>query len=137
MIPKTDIVFDDYGDVQISNGDIKIISNRLLILRQHSIDRIKSSFGDYKLYKNLGADLNYYIGKPITNNIESQIEESIIRSLTIDGFLERRQIACVATLILNEVVIKTEIYSDASGTSLTSLTINGIFNTINGVVNVY
>ncbi len=137
MIPNTDISFDDYGDFSISNGDLKVTSNKLLILRQHCIDRIKSSFGDYRLYKNLGANLNSFIGKAATSNTEKQIEESIIRSLIADDFLQRRQIKCDATLIVDEILIKTEIYSDAAGVSITSLTINSIFNTINGAVNVY
>ena len=137
MIPTQDLVFDDFGDIKITNGDIATTNNRIEILRQNCVDRIRSSFDDYKLYRSYGANLSSNIGKPITESLEILIQESVIRSLIFDGFLKRDDVKCVAINVSpHELFIKTEVSTDILGYSFTTITINSIFNTVNGVVNV-
>jgi len=59
---QLDLSFNDYGDIEFVNGNISVIKNQLDILRQNCIDRIKTGFGDYKLNKNIGADIQSFIG---------------------------------------------------------------------------
>jgi len=138
MIPEIDIVFDDFGDVVVNNGNLETTSDIFRITKQNAIDRIRSSYGDYRLYPTYGANLSAKIGKPIGATMELEIEQSIIRSLTFDGFLQKQDIKCVAINIgPYEILTKTEIKINKQGYLLTSLTINSTFNTINGVINVY
>ena len=137
MIPTQDLVFDDFGDIKITNGDIATTNNRIEILRQNCVDRIKSSFEDYKLYRSYGANLSSNIGKPITESLEISIQESIIRSLVFDGLLKRDEVKCVIVNVSpHQLFIKTEISTNILGYSFTTIAINSIFNTVNGVVNV-
>lgn len=137
MIPTQDLVFDDFGDIKITNGDIATTNNRIEILRQNCVDRIRSSFDDYKLYRSYGANLSSNIGKPITESLEVSIQESVVRSLVMDNFLKRDDVKCVVINVSpHELFIKTEVSTDILGYSFTTITINSIFNTVNGVVNV-
>lgn len=137
MIPTQDLIFDDFGDIKITNGDIATTNNKTEILRQNCTDRIRSSFEDYKLYKSYGANLSANLGKPITEALEISIRESVIRCLTFDKFLQREEVKCVVINISpHEFFIKTEVSTNILGYSFTTITINSIFNTINGVINV-
>lgn len=137
MIPNADILFNDYGDIEIRNGDIAVLKNKILILRQNVVDRIKTSFGDYKLYKSYGADLASFIGKPQSSSLEEKITQNIIRNLTFDKFLEQSSIGIAIVDIEGIYIIKVEVSTDiAAAYSLTTLKINTIFNSINGVINV-
>lgn len=137
MIPNADILFNDYGDIEIRNGDIAVLKNKILILRQNVVDRIKTSFGDYKLYKSYGADLVSFIGKPQSSSLEEKITQNIIRNLTFDKFLEQSSIGIAIVDIEGIYIIKVEVSTDtAAAYSLTTLKINTIFNSINGVINV-
>lgn len=135
---QLDLSFNDYGDIEFVNGDISVIKNQLDILRQNCIDRIKTGFGDYKLNKNIGADIQSFIGKSVDSILLSKIKESIIRSLTVDNFLERENIQCaVVEVSAGTIFIKIEIYTNILGYSFTTMSINSTFNTTNGVLNVY
>jgi len=135
---QLDLSFNDYGDIEFVNGNISVIKNQLDILRQNCIDRIKTGFGDYKLNKNIGADIQSFIGKSVDSILLSKIKESIIRSLTVDNFLERENIQCaVVEVSAGTIFIKIEIYTNILGYSFTTMSINSTFNTINGVLNVY
>ncbi len=137
MIPTHDLVFDDFGDIKITNGDIATTNNKAEILRQNCVDRIRSSFDDYKLYRSYGANLSANLGKPITESLELSMQESVVRSLVFDNFLKRDEVKCVVVNISpHQLFIKTEISTIVLGYSFTTITINSIFNTINGVINV-
>ena len=135
---EADILFNDYGDIEFVNGNVLTIKNKLDILRQNAIDRIKTNFGDYKLNKNIGANIQSFIGKPTQESLLLQIKESIIKSLTFDNFLERDNVQCVAIETSpGKIFIKTEIYTSILGYSFTTMSINSIFNTTNRILNVY
>lgn len=112
-------------------------TNKAEILRQNCVDRIRSSFDDYKLYRSYGANLSANLGKPITESLELSMQESVVRSLVFDNFLKRDEVKCVVVNISpHQLFIKTEISTSVLGYSFTTITINSIFNTINGVINV-
>lgn len=135
---QLDLSFNDYGDIEFVNGNISVIKNQLDILRQNCMDRIKTSFGDYKLNKNIGADIQSFTGKSVDSILLSKIKESIIRSLTVDNFLERENIQCaVVEVSAGTIFIKIEIYTNILGYSFTTMSINSTFSTTNGVLNVY
>jgi hypothetical protein len=135
---QSDLSFNDYGDIEFVNGNISVIKNQLDILRQNCIDRIKTNFGDYKLNKNIGADIQNFTGKSVDSILLSKIKESIIRSLTVDNFLERENIQCaVVEVSAGTIFIKIEIYTNILGYSFTTMSINSTFSTTNGVLNVY
>ena len=137
MIPTQDLVFDDFGDIKITNGDIATTNNKTEILRQNCVDRIRSSFEDYKLYRSYGANLSSNLGKPITEALEVSIQESVIRSLVLDDFLKRDEVKCIVINVSpHQLFIKTEVSTNILGYSFATITINSIFNTINGVINV-
>lgn len=137
MIPTQDLVFDDFGDIKIINGDIATTNNKAEILRQNCVDRIRSTFEDYKLYRSFGANLSANLGKPITEALEVSIQESVIRSLVMDNFLKREEVKCVVINVSpHQLFIKTEVSTNILGYSFTTITINSIFNTVNGVINV-
>lgn len=134
----SDIVFNDYGDIEFVNGSILVTKNEIDILRQNATDRIKTAFGDYKLNKNIGANIQDFIGKAVDEIMLVRIQDSIIRALSFDGFLNRENIQCVAIETSpGSIFIKTEIYTNILGYSFTTMSINSIFNTTNGILNVY
>ena len=65
---RKDVLFDRYGDIVFENGDIATIDTLQDIAYQNILHRLISNFGDWKSYKNFGANFSSYIGKPVGAN---------------------------------------------------------------------
>lgn len=129
-----DIEFDDYGDFDLVSGDISVLTDKTLILRQNVIDRLKTSFRDYDLYPNLGADLNSCIGKSNSEALAQRVKENINYTLTFDGFLLASDFVLAIFQDKEKMFIKLEIATQLNITSEDVLSINILFNTITGVI---
>lgn len=83
------ISFEGEGDFSLENNDIKLIQGSLKVRVQALKDLLKTSFGDYFYIKNLGADLENFIGKGIDQafqlEVENHIKNVIISSSLFDS----------------------------------------------------
>lgn len=132
-----DIIFDDYGDFRLENGDIEVSNNKLRIFRQNVIDRIKSNRDDYRMYSEFGANLQSLIGKPNSIGLEAETERLIKKSLTSDGFVANEDIKIVSISTPETIVTKLEIATLELGISVSTLKITAIYNTQNGSLYAY
>ncbi len=131
---EKDIEFDDYGDIDLVSGDISILLDKTSILRQNVIDRLKTAFGDYDLYPNLGSDLNSFIGKTNSEHLAQRVKENITYALTFDNLLSQSDFALVVYQDQEKMFIKLELPTLSNITSEDVLSINILFNTITGVI---
>ena len=133
---SSDIEFDEYGDIDFFSSDISTIDNTTHIVKQNVLDRLKTSFGDYYLYKNFGANLDALIGKNNNSKLAEQARSSIIYALTVDDFLKITEFNIAIYQEGNSMFIKLEIpILDSKYTTYNILTINAIYNTTTG--NIY
>ena len=132
-----DIKFNDFGDIEISNKDIKLIHNKTEIIRQNAVDRIRSAKYDYALYNSFGADLASLIGRKTSNTLEDIAVSNITNSLTEDGFLDGNSIEVIALIKNQSMVIKVSIATLLSGFTSTQINITATINMISGIINVY
>lgn len=108
---NTDLYIDsNYGDFVITN-DIEKISGKANLLNIVN-ERIKTTYNDFRLVPNSGADLDRFIGATIDQELIDDMCLSIESSLTYDGLLSSSAIEIIP-IRLNEsriyfrVAIKT------------------------------
>lgn len=106
---NSDTIFDQFGDFVITKGDISIELNQIDILKQNIIDRIITSYGDYELQKQFGADIHGLIGLSNNKEVESRATKNIVYALTHDGFLSKDNIDLFAKKINDKLLLKLEI----------------------------
>ena len=106
---KSDVVFDQFGDFELTKGDISITLDTIDILKQNIIDRIITAYGDYELQKQFGADIHGLIGLSNNKEVESRATKNIIYALTHDGFLNKDNINLFAKKINQKLLLKLEI----------------------------
>lgn len=86
-----DIKFNTkYGDFSFKN-DIEMVSGDSL-KKDIILDRVKSGYMSYRLNENYGANISTYVGKSITDNLISSIEQSITYSLTFDSYIDSQDL---------------------------------------------
>jgi phage baseplate assembly protein W len=129
-----DVEFDDYGDFEIQNNDIATVTDQTLILRQNIIDRIKTAFGDYYLYPSFGADLQSFIGKPVSIDLEGAIRNKIVDTLTHDGLVLFSELNIATFSDVSTVLCKIEIPTTRLISSDDMLSIGIVFNSITGSI---
>ena len=108
---STDLYIDSkYGDFVITN-DIEKISGKTNLLNIVN-ERLKTTYNDFRLVPNSGADLDRFIGATIDQALIDDMCLAIESSLTYDGLFDASDIETIPVR-LNEnriyfrVVIKT------------------------------
>lgn len=104
-IEIVDLEWSLEGDFVIRNGDISDTENskgRAFI--QEVEDRTKSSFEEWKLLPNKGANIEEFSGEINNERTWKAIESSISFSLTKDGFLDQRDFTVTAAPVSNTSV---------------------------------
>lgn len=130
-----DILFDKFGDVSFSYGDIEAITDVGDIFYQNTIHRLISKFNDYKNNPNVGPNIPNDIGKPVSLALEQSIKNRIIYSLTSDNLLAKSEINILSFSQNDKIYYRINIFI-RQGTSLAyeKITITSIFNPGNGLL---
>lgn len=129
-----DIEFDRYGDISFIGNDISTISNERDILYQNTIDRLISNFSDYKNNESFGANISGYIGKN-ASKVGPEIVNSVIYSLTNDGFLNKDNINVMYLVDIDTIHLRIDIIFGQISLYETII-INSTFNTSSGLFHV-
>lgn len=117
----TDIKIDSlYGDIEIYGGDIVLSKKRKEILINTVIDRYKTSFNDYLLLPNYGANLDIFIGRGIDNKLIEDIKTTFRYALTYDNFVDNTELEIIAVKIDNTIEIHTYITTDQEEVAITA-----------------
>lgn len=122
-----DLQFDQFGDIVFANKDIKSLDDKIDILRQNIIDRIKSDHGDYDLYETYGGNIHAIIGTSNDADAEARVKSSIINCLTSDGFLNARDMKLFAKKVNTKMFVKLEIATLLSNREYKPLSLAFIF----------
>ena len=93
MIPEMkDINLDsDFGDFVIE-GDLRFINNTK-VLEAILNERVKTSFGDFRLNKSLGADLTRFVGVGITDQLVEDMSVALVDAITFDGLVPTQDVS--------------------------------------------
>jgi len=98
------------GDFVVRNGDLADTANstgRGFI--QEVEDRVKSSFGEWKLLSEKGANLEDFEGQVNNEATWKRVEAAIDFSLTKDGFLEQADFTSTAAPVSNiEIAVRID-----------------------------
>lgn len=90
-----DLKITEDGDLVVGpNGDFLLVTGDEEIL-QKVLFRLKTQKGDYLLNPDLGANLEFFIGKPNTEEIRIAIEQEVENELTRDFLLFSPEIKAV------------------------------------------
>jgi len=111
---KIDIVDFEWshdGDFVIRNGDISDTYKSLARgFIQEIEDRIKSSYEEWKLLPNRGANLDEFHGKINNEQTWKEIESTINFALTKDAFLDQQDFMVTAAPVSNtEVAVRIDL----------------------------
>jgi len=89
MANSVDLWFSNEGDFQIDNkGDIKdTSSSSTRALVQEIRMRLRAIKGDWLLNKDIGANLEFFIGEPGTTTLLGKVARAITSSLTEDRLI--------------------------------------------------
>lgn len=104
-----DLQFDQFGDFELTKGDIVTIDSQIVILKQNIIDRLITANNDYELQKQFGANISGLIGLLSDKEVEARARSGILYALTSDGFLDASKINIFAKKIHEKLLIKIEI----------------------------
>jgi len=127
----SDIHIDsNYGDF-VFKGDLQTIEDRQVL--KHLInERVKTSFGDFRLNIESGADVERFVGAAITDQLIDDIKASIQNSLTYDGLLPPQDITIAPLKVGNNRVyfriMITDPYSKDTITTSTLYNSEVIYN---------
>lgn len=118
---KSDIKIDPlYGDIEITGGDLVLSKKRKEILIHTIIDRYKTSFNDYLLSPNYGANLEVFIGRGIDNRLMEDIQTAFRYSLTYDNFVDSNELEIIVIKIDNTIKIYTYVNTEQEEIAITT-----------------
>lgn len=109
---------DKYGDILFSGYDIKSTRNENDIVVQNSAHRIMTNHRDLFLHRLYGANLQSFIGRKINQGLATEIQRSIVDSLTSDNFLNASQLSVIPILDRDKIFFKISV--GTTGDFLTS-----------------
>lgn len=111
VIEQNDLAWSDEGDFIIDRGDIgTTLSSLTRIITQEIADRIKSSSGDWKLYRDRGAGLESFRGEVNNERTRRLIKLSVSKALTRNRFMEEDDFSVsVAPISHNSVAIRIDV----------------------------
>jgi hypothetical protein len=128
-----DIITDDYGDVIMHNGDIYTSSNQNLIALTNARHRLMSGSSDMYLYNIYGANLNKFIGRPVTDSLAREIVNSIKNSFTEDKFFSGDNFQINYVLDGQKILFKIAVGTDYQFTRNKQSEVNIVFSPVTGV----
>jgi hypothetical protein len=120
-----------FGDFEIENGDIRLISDDTEIIKNIIITRLKNNTGDS--YVPFGANISSLIGRPVDDRLVSLFKDKVINALTFDGFLKKNSIEIIAIKNINRIMAKVIVANERTRTNNDSIVISFIFNNDGGV----
>lgn len=81
-----DLALDEEGEISVGfNGDLLVARDNDVLLQEMRW-RMKTVKGDWVLVPQCGADLEYIIGEPNTEETAATVKAQVIEALTHDGF---------------------------------------------------
>ena len=117
-INLTDLKWSNEGDFIVENGDLADTKNiEGLAFLQEVSDRVKSSFADWQLMPEKGANLDEFIGMINSSSTQKAIEDAISFSFTKDNFLDRQDFQ-IAAIPVDNTQIAVRIDFDTSLTDV-------------------
>lgn len=106
----SDIKIDSqYGDIEIYGGDIILTKKNKEILKHTIIDRFKTSFNDYVLFPNYGANLEVFIGRGIDSKLAEDLKTAFRYALTYDNFIENSELDILPIILGDSIKMYTYI----------------------------
>lgn len=115
---QRDLRMDKYGDISFGGYDIKTTINENDIVVQNSAHRIMTGHGELFLHRLYGANLQSFIGRKVNEQLATEMQRSIVQSLTSDNFLNASQISVIP--IVDRDIIFFKISVGTTGDFLTN-----------------
>lgn len=106
---QRDLRMDKYGDISFSGYDIKSTRNENDIVVQNAAHRIMTGHRDLFLHRLYGANLQSFIGRKINQALATEIQRSIVDSLTSDNFLNASQLSVIPILDRDKIFFKISV----------------------------
>lgn len=115
----SDIKIDSqYGDIEIYGGDLVLTKRNKEILKHTIIDRFKTSFNDYLLFPDYGANLEVFIGRGIDNKLAEDLHTAFRYALTYDNFIENSELEILPIILNNSIKMYTYINTETEDVSI-------------------
>ena len=124
---------DKYGDISFSGYDIKSTRNENDIVVQNSAHRIMTGHGDLYLHRLYGANLESFIGRKITEGLATEIQRSIVKSLTSDNFLNASQLSVIPIVDRDKIFFKISVGTTGDFLTDRENEINIVFSPSGGI----
>lgn len=106
---QRDLRMDKYGDISFSGYDIKSTRNENDIVVQNATHRVMTGHRDLFLHRLYGANLQSFIGRKINQALATEIQRSIVDSLTSDNFLNASQLSVIPILDRDKIFFKISV----------------------------
>lgn len=130
---QRDLRMDKYGDISFSGYDIKSTRNENDIVVQNSAHRIMTGHGDLYLHRLYGANLESFIGRKITEGLATEIQRSIVKSLTSDNFLNASQLSVIPIVDRDKIFFKISVGTTGDFLTDRENEINIVFSPSGGI----
>lgn len=130
---QRDLRMDKYGDISFSGYDIKSTRNENDIVVQNSEHRIMTGHGDLYLHRLYGANLESFIGRKITEGLATEIQRSIVKSLTSDNFLNASQLSVIPIVDRDKIFFKISVGTTGDFLTDRKNEINIVFSPSGGI----
>ena len=130
---QRDLRMDKYGDISFSGYDIKSTRNENDIVVQNSAHRIMTGHGDLYLHRLYGANLESFIGRKITEGLATEIQRSIVKSLTSDNFLNASQLSVIPIVDRDKIFFKISVGTTGDFLTDRENEINIVFSSSGGI----
>lgn len=110
---ETDLKVDPlFGDFEIRGNDIAVNRSNKSILKDTIIERFKTSFNDFILNPNYGANLNRFLGRGISKPLADELVTSFRYSLTYDNYVSNDELDIIPVILDNSIQIYVYIIID-------------------------
>jgi hypothetical protein len=129
---ENDLKFDRYGDISFIGNDLDVLVYAEDIMYQNIVDRLITNFNDYPLIPNSGANLSSCIGRTNNAELESDIKDKIVDSLTRDNFLSSNELSVITLQNNDEIYLRVTVFGNQGYSLVERFKVNAIYNTSSG-----
>ena len=130
---QRDLRMDKYGDISFSGYDIKSTRNENDIVVQNAAHRIMTGHRDLFLHRLYGANLQSFIGRKINQALATEIQRSIVDSLTSDNFLNASQLSVIPILDRDKIFFKISVGTTGDFLTNRENELNVVFSPSGGI----
>lgn len=113
---QVDLWFSEIGDLEVDRSgdfkDTKVVYGRAIL--QEVRDRLRGSFGDWKLTPQFGANVKDFLGESGTLANINRIVTRVIEAITFDGLLDQASVDVIplqlgdSTVLFRIIVVTKE-----------------------------